>query len=125
MGEFGDELVTVLDPSKYVELLDVLKKHNLELVRLHIVDGNILEMKPIKMKVGIIDLYFENNHLVYDENEGLYLDDNYYGDPKSVSYIIEHNLNNLLELQSDVKIAAEVIDVINRIKNVNYYVMEN
>lgn len=100
-----------------------MKKHNIVLGRLHIVDGKILEMKPIKMKVGIIDLYFENNHLVYDENEGLYLDDNYYGYPKSVLYIIEHNLNNLIELQSDVKIAAELIDVLNRIKNVNYYVL--
>ena len=123
MGEFGEDSVTTLDPIKYSELLTLLKKHNIVLGRLHIVDGKILEMKPIKMKVGIIDLYFENNHLVYDENEGLYLDDNYYGDTKSVLYIIEHNLNNLIELHDDVKVAAELIDVLNRIKNVNYYVL--
>lgn len=123
MGEFGEDSVTTLDPIKYSELLTLLKKHNIVLGRLHIVDGKILEMKPIKMKVGIIDLYFENNHLVYDENEGLYLDDNYYGDTKSILYIIEHNINNLIELQDDVKVAAELIDVLNRIKNVNYYVL--
>lgn len=123
MVEFGKDLVTSIDPIEQRELLTLLKKHNIVLGRLHIVDGKILEMKPIKMKVGIIDLYFENNHLVYDENDGLYLDDNYYGYPKSVLYIIEHNLNNLIELQSDVKIAAELIDVLNRIKNVNYYVL--
>jgi hypothetical protein len=124
MGEFGEDSVTTLDPIKHGELVTILKKHNIVLGRLHIVDGNILEMTPIKMKVGIIDLYFENNHLVYDENEGLYLDDNYYGETKSVLYIIEHNLTTYLNYRL-MKVAAEVIDVLNRIKNVNYYVMEN
>lgn len=123
MGEFGEDLITALDPIKHSELVDILKKHNIVLGRLHIVDGKMLEMKPIRLKAGMIDLYFEDNRLVYDEDEWLCLDDNYYGSPKRVLYTIEHNINNLLELQSDVKVAAEVIDVINRITNVNYYVM--
>lgn len=80
-------------------------------------------MKPIQLKVGIIDLYFGYEHLVYDEDDELCLDDNYYGTPENVLDVISSNIRNSLELQEDVKVAAEVIDVLKRIKNVNYYVM--
>jgi hypothetical protein len=123
MVEFGKELVTHLDPIAYNELVNVLKKHNLVLGRLHIEDGKVLEMKPIQLKVGIIDLYFGSEPLVYDEDDELCLDDNYYGTPENVLAVISSNIRNLLELQEDVKVATEVIDVLKRIKNVNYYVM--
>lgn len=123
MGEFGKELVTQLDPIAYKDLVNVLKKHNLVLGRLHIEDSKVLEMKPIQLKVGIIDLYFENNNLVYDEDDELCLDDNYFGNTENVLDVITSNIRNLLELQEDVKVAAEVIAVLKRIKNINYYVM--
>lgn len=123
MGEFGKELVRHLDPIAYTDLVTVLKKHNLVLGRLHIEDSKVLEMKPIQLKVGIIDLYFENNNLVYDEDDELCLDDNYFGNTENVLDVITSNIRNLLELQEDVKVASEVIAVLKRIKNINYYVM--
>lgn len=110
--------------GEYKELLKLLKDNNVpaeNLTRLEKVDGNVVKFAKIKLNVGLID-YTKRNGFEYAFSGSMYYDDSFLGKPTELSNDLEYQINYLTEAKADADLAKKVIDVLNKIKNVNYYI---
>lgn len=117
------ELFNEVNPTgDYVGLVNLLYTNDFTLERLEIVDGVIKDFNTISLNIGSIQLY--NNQTLfkyvvegsYDEDEG------FSGDPYDLVADLSDRLDYIKELKEEAELAGQVIDMMNNIKNVNYYI---
>lgn len=109
--------------GEYKELLKLLKGANVptdNLTRLEKADGNVVNFAKLKLNVGRID-YSKRNGFQYEFSGSMYYEDSFLGDPTVLSNDLEYQIKYLTEAKADADLAKKVIDVLNNIKNVNYY----
>lgn len=116
------ELFNELNPTgDYVGLVNLLYTNDFTLERLEIVDGVIKDFNSISLNIGRIDLFNDSKFKYfiegsYDEDEG------FLGNPYDLVDELEDKLDYIKELKEEAELAGQVIDMMNNIKNVNYFI---
>jgi hypothetical protein len=105
----------------YKELEELLTKNKLVLERLVIEDGEIVKFHDIKLKTGYITHYTHRGFYFSEDND--YNLSEFYGEkPKDLLTIIDADIKHLKAMRKDVVVAAEIVDLLNKINNVDYYI---
>lgn len=121
------ELFNEPEPTgDFEELLDLLKENNVNLAnlkRLEIVDGKAINFTTLKLPRGRI-IYTRYNSYAYEIfGDGNYEDDvSFTGLPSDFIVDLEDKISELIEIKEEVLLAERIIEVLKRIKNVNYYI---
>ena len=121
------ELFNEPEPTgEFDELLDLLKENNVNLdnlKRLEVVDGKAINFTTLKLPKGRI-IYTRYNSYAYEIfGDGNYEDDgSFTGLPSDFIVDLEDKISELIEIKEEVLLAARIIEVLKRIKNVNYYI---
>ena len=121
------ELFNEPEPTgDFEELLDLLKENNVNLdnlKRLEIVDGKAINFTTLKLPRGRI-IYTRYNSYAYEIfGDGNYEDDvSFTGLPSDFIVDLEDKISELIEIKEEVLLADRIIEVLKRIKNVNYYI---
>lgn len=117
------ELFNEVNPTgDYTGLVNLLYTYDFTLERLEIVDGVIKDFSTINLAIGSIQLY--NNQTLfkyvvegdYEEDEG------FSGNPYDFVEELSKKVKYIKELMEEAELAGLVIDKLNNIKNVNYYI---
>lgn len=109
----------------FKKLVNLLKENNIDLEklkRLEIVDGKVIKFESLKLANGRI-VYSGRNAFEYDiAGDGNYEDDgSFRGNPNEYIDDLEYAINELMEIKEEAVLAKNIIEVLNKIENVNYY----
>ena len=116
------ELFNELNPTgDYVGLVNLLYTNDFTLERLEIVDGVIKDFNSISLNIGRIELFNDSKFKYfiegsYEEDEG------FLGNPYELVDELEDKLKYIKALKEEAELAGQVIDMLNNIKNVNYFI---
>lgn len=116
------ELFNEVNPTgDYVGIVNLLDSNYFTLERLEIVDGVIKDFNTISLNIGSIQL-FNNSKLRYVV-EGYYEEDEgFSGNPTDLVDELEDKLAYINDLKEEAELAGKIIDMLNNIKNVNYFI---
>lgn len=116
------ELFNELNPTgDYVGLVNLLYTNDFNLERLEVVDGVIKAFNTISLNIGSIQLY-NNKNLRYVLEGSYEEDEGFSGNPYDLVDELADKLAYIKELKEEAELAGQVIDMINNIKNVNYFI---
>ena len=116
------ELFNELNPTgDYVGLVNLLYTNDFNLERLEVVDGVIKAFNTISLNIGSIQLY-NNKNLRYVLEGSYEEDEGFSGNPYDLVDELADKLAYIKELKEEAELAGQVIDMMNNIKNVNYYI---
>lgn len=105
----------------YKELEGLLAKHKLVLESLVIEDGKLIQFRDIKFKTGYITHYTLRG-FYFSEDTDYNLSEFYSEKPKELLTIIDADIKHLKAMRKDVVVAAEIVELLNKIDNVDYYI---
>ena len=110
----------------FKKLVKLLKENNVaieNLKRLEIVDGKVIKFDSLKLTKGRI-VFTGRNAFEYDiAGSGNYEDDgSFMGNPNEYIDDLEYAINELMEIKEEAVLAKNIIEVLNKIENVNYYI---
>lgn len=110
----------------FKKLVKLLKENNVALEnlrRLEIVDGKVIKFDSLKLTKGRI-VFTGRNAFEYDiAGNGNYEDDgSFMGNPNEYIDDLEYAINELMEIKEEAVLAKNIIEVLNKIENVNYYI---
>lgn len=116
------ELFNEVKPTgDYVGIVNLLDSNYFTLERLEIVDGVIKDFNTISLNIGSIQL-FNTSKLRYVV-EGYYEEDEgFSGNPTDLVDELEDKLAYINDLKEEAELAGKIIDMLNNIKNVNYFI---
>lgn len=109
----------------FKKLVKLLKENNVDienLNKLEIVDGKVIKFDSLKLTKGRI-VFTGRNAFEYDiAGNGNYEDDgSFVGNPNEYIDDLEYAINELMEIKEEAVLAKNIIEVLNKIENVNYY----
>lgn len=109
----------------FKKLVNLLKENNVDidnLNKLEIVDGKVIKFDSLKLTKGRI-VFTGRNAFEYDiAGNGNYEDDgSFMGNPNEYIDDLEYAINELMEIKEEAVLAKNIIEVLNKIENVNYY----
>lgn len=123
--KYKEIIESVLPTGNYAELVEFLKCHNLELIRLEKVNGKVKEFEPIRFKLG--KLGYDRNFKVlnYSVNKESYDNSLYLSGSIDFSLgEVERKMKDLELMKEELLLSKEIISKIARLINVNYYKKE-